>query len=373
MTEPKRIGILTGGGDCPGLNAVIRGVVKCAVHQYQLECVGILDSFDGLIHGPATLPLSWHNVKGLLFRGGTILGSTNKGDPFAYKESVNGKIVTRNYSDAVIENMEKLGLDGLIVIGGDGTMAITNKFVQQKKIRVVGVPKTIDNDIYGTDETFGFNTSVSIVTDALDRLQTTAASHHRVMILETMGRNAGWIALEAGIAGGADVILIPEIPFRIDPIVNTIEARETKGRRFTIICVSEGAAVDGGEQVIQDYVADSAEPVRLGGIAEWLAEQLKKRIKSEVRYTVLGHIQRGGIPSAYDRVLCTRLGTHAVHAFMDGNHSNMVAIHNNKVTLFPIADVAGKNRLVDPDGDTVRAARDTGVSFGDEDGEEFLG
>lgn len=365
MTDIKRIGILTGGGDCPGLNAVIRAVVKCAINRYQMECIGVLDSFDGLITGPAVMPLNWHNVKGLLFMGGTILGSTNKGNPFAYKEIHGDKIVVKDYSEVVMANIYKLGLDAMVVIGGDGTMAIADQFRTKKKLKLVGVPKTIDNDIAGTDVTFGFNTAMSIASEAIDRLQTTATSHHRTMILETMGRGAGWIALESGLASGADVILIPEIPFSIDSIVKKIEERALLGRRSTIIVVAEGAAPIGGKQVTRELVLDSAEPVRLGGIGAWLASQLEGRVNSECRYTVLGHIQRGGIPTAYDRVLCTRFGTAAVHALVNGEFGKMVAMTNGQVSTVPIEEVAGRNRLVDPEGGTVAAAKDTGVSFGD--------
>lgn len=358
------IGILTGGGDCPGLNAVIRAAVKCAISHYNIECLGVLDSFDGLIQGPATIPLTWHNTKGLLFQGGTILGSTNKGDPFAYKTVHGDEVIEEDLSGVVMANIQRLGLDGLIIIGGDGTMAIANKFWQQKNLKLVGVPKTIDNDIWGTEETIGFHTAVEIATDAIDRLQTTATSHHRVMILETMGRNAGWIALYAGLASGADVILIPEIPFTIDAIVAKIKQRRTKGRRSTIICVAEGAAPKGGKQIIWKTVRDSAEPVRLGGIAQWLCEQLENRVDSECRYTVLGHIQRGGIPTGYDRILCTRFGTAAVHAFVNREFGKMVALRENEIKTIPIEEIAGKSRLVDPDSETIQSARDTGVSFG---------
>ena len=366
MIEVKKIGILTGGGDCPGLNAVIRGVVKCAVFRYDIECLGILDSFDGLITGPSVLPLNWHNVGGLLFRGGTILGSTNKGDPFAYKTVKDGKVVERDLSEAVMANVHKLELDALVVIGGDGTMAIADKFVKNKKLKVVGVPKTIDNDIWGTDQTFGFHTAMEIATEAIDRLQTTATSHHRVMILEVMGRHAGWIALYAGLAAGADVILIPEIPFTIDGIVRIIERRARKGRRSTILSVAEGAAPKGGEQIASKVVPDSAEPIRLGGVGAWLSNQLEGRIESECRHTVLGHIQRGGIPTGFDRVLCTQMGTAAVNAVMNGDFGKMVALQNNTIGLVSIDQIAGKTRLVEPDCDVVRAARDTGVSFGEE-------
>ena len=366
MTNIKRIGILTGGGDCPGLNAVIRAVVRCAVMRYNIECLGVLDSFDGLIEGPAVIPLSWHRTKGLLFQGGTILGSTNKGDPFAYKVRVGNQVVEEDRSEAVMANIEKLELDGLIIIGGDGSMAIANKFWERKKLNLVGVPKTIDNDIWGTDETFGFHTAVEIATDAIARLQTTATSHHRVMILETMGRNAGWIALHAGLASGADVILMPEIPFQLEAVVSKIKERSTQGSKSTIICVAEGAAPIGGKQITREFVPDSAEPVRLGGIAEWLSKELKRHIQTECRYTVLGHIQRGGIPTGYDRILCTRLGTAAVHSFVNSEFGKMVALRGNVIQTIPITDIAGKTRLVDPGNDLIRAARDTGVYFGDE-------
>lgn len=366
MIPINRIGVLTGGGDCPGLNAVIRAVVKSAVFRNDIECLGILDSFNGLIEGPATLPLTWHNTGGLLFQGGTILGSTNKGDPFAYKTIEGGEVIERDMSEAVMANVEKLGLDAVVIIGGDGTMTIANKFWQKKKLKMIGVPKTIDNDIYGTDETFGFHTAMEIATEAMDRLQTTATSHHRVMILETMGRNAGWIALTSGLAAGADVILIPEIPFTLEAIIGKIEQRRTKGRKSTLICVAEGAAYKGGKQVTRDYIADSAEPIRLGGIGQHLCKQLEGKIKSECRYTVLGHIQRGGIPTGYDRVLCTRFGAAAVRGLIDGKFGQMVAISDNQINYVPIDQIAGKTRLVDPECDTVRAARDTGVYFGDE-------
>lgn len=366
MASIKRIGILTGGGDCPGLNAVIRAVVRCAITRHNIDCLGVLDSFDGLIEGPATIPLNWHRTRGLLFQGGTILGSTNRGDPFAYKVQVKNRIVEEDRSEAVIASVDKLELDGLIIIGGDGTMAIANKFWQRKRLKLVGVPKTIDNDIWGTDETFGFHSAVEIATDAIARLQTTAASHHRVMILETMGRNAGWIALHAGLASGADVILLPEIPFTLDAVVAKIEQRRTRGSKSTIICVAEGAAPQGGKQITRYVVPDAAEPIRLGGIAERLCEELKGRIQPECRYTVLGHIQRGGIPSAYDRILCTRLGTAAVHAFVNGEFGKMAALRGNTIEMIPMEDIAGKNRFVDPANDLIRAARDTGVYFGDE-------
>ncbi len=365
MKTIKRIGILTCGGDCPGLNSVIRAVTKCAIVEYGLEVFGIYDSFDGLLGIPKARRLKMDDVKGLLFRGGTVLGSTNKGDPFEYRRIVCGKLVVEDLSDEVVQNIEHLGLDGLVVIGGDGTMAIANKFVERKGIPIVGVPKTIDNDIPETDRTFGFDTAVAIATEAIDRLQTTASSHHRILVVETMGRNAGWIALEAGLAGGADIILIPEIPFRVEAIVEAIDERERYGRRSTIICAAEGARPVGGKQFVERIVKDSAEPVRLGGIARWLCNELEGKVRAECRAIVLGHIQRGGTPTASDRVLCTRLGVEAVNALVRGETGTMVVVRNNEIGTVPIAKIAGKQRLVDPESDIIRATRATAVSFGD--------
>jgi 6-phosphofructokinase 1 len=362
----KRIGILTGGGDCPGLNSVIRAVTKCAIVEHGLEVIGIFDSFDGLIGVPKARSLRMDDVKGLLFRGGTILGSTNKGDPFGFRRTVSGQKIEEDLSDKVVDNVERLGLDALVVIGGDGTMAIANKFVERKRIRIVGVPKTIDNDIPETDRTFGFDTAVAIAAEAIDRLQTTASSHHRILALETMGRNAGWIALEAGLAGGADVILIPEIPFKVDVVVGAINERERYGRRSTIICAAEGAKPTGGKQFIERIVEDSAEPVRLGGVARWLCEQLEGQVRAECRAIVLGHIQRGGTPTATDRVLCTRFGVEAVNAIIRGETGRMVVVRQDEIGTVPIKEIAGRQKLVDPDSDIVRAARSTAVSFGDE-------
>ncbi|HEC83121.1 MAG TPA: ATP-dependent 6-phosphofructokinase [Firmicutes bacterium] len=365
MKEIKRIGILTCGGDCPGLNSVIRAVTKCAIVEYGLEVFGIYDSFDGLLGIPKARRLKMDDVKGLLFRGGTVLGSTNKGDPFEYRRIVCGKVIVEDLSDEVVQNIERLGLDALVVIGGDGTMAIANKFVERKGVPIVGVPKTIDNDIPETDRTFGFDTAVAIATEAIDRLQTTASSHHRILVVETMGRNAGWIALEAGLAGGADIILIPEIPFKIEAIVAAIDERERYGRRSTIICVAEGARPVGGEQFVERIVKDSAEPIRLGGIARWLCDVLEGKVRAECRAIVLGHIQRGGTPTASDRVLCTRLGVEAVNALVRGETGTMVVVRNNEIGTVPIARIAGRQKLVDPESDIVRAARATAVSFGD--------
>ena len=368
MKKIVRIGILTGGGDCPGLNSVIRAVAKCAIVDFGLEVYGIFDSFDGLIGEPRAKRLQMDDVKGLLFRGGTILGSTNKGDPFAYRKVVSGKMIEEDHSDDVVENFGRLGLDAIVVIGGDGTMAIANKFVERKHLPIVAVPKTIDNDIPGTDRTFGFDTAVAIATEAIDRLQTTASSHHRTLVVETMGRNAGWIALESGLAGGADVILIPEIPFTVEAVAGAINERERYGRRSTIVCAAEGAKPAGGQQFIEKVVEDSAEPIRLGGIARWLCDQLEGRVRAECRAIVLGHVQRGGTPTANDRVLCTRLGVEAVQAIMRGESGSMVVTRDNAVGTIPIGMIAGRLKTVNPDSDIIRSARSTAVSFGDQCG-----
>jgi phosphofructokinase-like protein len=366
MNKITRIGILTGGGDCPGLNSVIRAVTKCAIVDFGLEVHGIFDSFDGLIGDPRAKRLRMDDVKGLLFRGGTILGSTNKGDPFAYRKVVSGRVIEEDHSDDVVENVGRLGLDALVVIGGDGTMAVADKFVERKHLPIVGVPKTIDNDIPGTDRTFGFDTAVSIATDAIDRLQTTASSHHRTLVVETMGRNAGWIALSSGLAGGADVILIPEIPFTVDAVAAAIDERERYGRRSTIVCAAEGAKPVGGGQFVEKTIEDSAEPIRLGGIARWLCDQLESRVRAECRAIVLGHIQRGGTPTASDRVLCTRLGVEAVRALMRGESGSMVVTKDSTVGTVPISMIAGKQKTIDPGSDIIQAARSTAVSFGNE-------
>lgn len=360
----KRLGILTGGGDCAGLNPVIRAVTKCAINRYGIGMVGIRDGFEGLMGDPRTISLTGNMVKGLLYRGGTILGSSNKGDPFAYKRVVDDKLVTTDRSDEVLQNINNLELDALLVVGGDGTNIIGLKLFD-RGVPVIGIPKTIDNDLEATDITFGFDTAVNIVTEAIDRLQSTAESHHRVMVVETMGRHAGWIALEAGLAGGADVILIPEIPFTMESVAEAIRSREKMGRRFTIISIAEGAKPFGGEQVVKKVVKDSFETIRLGGISQLVCEWLEMEKVAECRATVLGHVQRGGTPTAFDRNLCTRMGTAAVHAAVNGDFGKMVVLRGGKISTVPIKDAVKQIRTVDPEGEWVRAAKDTGVSFGD--------
>ncbi|MDP8223426.1 MAG: ATP-dependent 6-phosphofructokinase [Candidatus Lernaella stagnicola] len=361
----KRIGILTGGGDCAGLNAVIRAITKCAMSRYGTTVVGIRDGFEGLLGEPRTLSLTPSMVKGLLYRGGTILGSSNKGDPFNYKMVAGDRVTTIDRSDEALQNIRNLELDALFVIGGDGTNAIGYGFFQ-RGVPVIGIPKTIDNDLGATDVTFGFDTAVNVVCDAIDRLQTTAESHHRVMIVETMGRNAGWIALQAGLAGGADVILIPEISWSVESVAKAVHARRKMGRNFTIICVAEGATPVDKEQVIKRIVKDSSETIRLGGIAHQLCEWLTPFDVGECRGTEMGHVQRGGTATAFDRNLCTRMGAYAVHVAARGDFGKMVVLRNSQVATEDIYEAIKKIRLVEPDSDWVAAARDTGVCFGDE-------
>ncbi|PWX52302.1 6-phosphofructokinase [Clostridium perfringens] len=313
MMQPiKKIAILTGGGDCPGLNAVIRAVTRTAILKYGYEVIGYKFGYRGLYNNDF-VKLDLDSVSGILHRGGTILHSSNKDNLFDYQvEDENGKIVKKDVSNVGVENLKKEGVDALVVIGGDGTLTSARDFAR-KGVNVIGVPKTIDNDLLATDVTFGFNTATEIATEALDRLHTTAESHHRIMLLEVMGRNAGWIALESGIAGSADVILLPEIPYDINKIVEKVKEREEAGKQFTIIVVAEGAKPKDGEVVVSKIVDDSPDPIRLGGIANKLAIDLEGLIKNhEIRSTVLGHIQRGGNTSTYDRILSTKYGVKAL-------------------------------------------------------------
>lgn len=357
MSRSPRIGLLTGGGDCPGLNAVIRAVTKSLILHHKAEVFGFEDGFEGLIEQRAR-PLSFNDVSGILTDGGTILGTSNKANPFGFY-----KLGGKDVSDDVVRYVKDFGLDGLVVLGGDGTMAISHR-LQQMGVNIIGVPKTIDNDIVGTDRTFGFDTAVAIATDAVDRLHSTAQSHHRVMILETMGRYAGWIALYAGTAGGADVILIPEIPYDIDEIVRACREREKRGKRFTIITIAEGAKPEGGDLTVQRRVDDSPDPLRLGGAGHVLAQALEPRLTNEVRTTILGHIQRGGTPTAFDRNLSTLFGAYAAAMVRDSVSGRMVAIQENRLTSIPLEDVADKTRTVELDAPMLAAASALGTSFG---------
>ena len=356
----QRVGILTGGGDAPGLNAVIRAVVKAA-SRAGIECIGLEDSFDGLIYPERSRTLTLHDVTGILRVGGTILGTTNRGNPFVYPlDTADGPV---DYSDRCIENFHKLGLDALIVIGGDGTLTIAYEF-HKRGLPVVGVPKTIDNDIVETVMTFGFDTAVAFATEAIDRLHTTAESHHRIMVVEVMGRYAGWIALYAGIAGGADIILIPEIPFDLRKVAARILERERFGARFSIVVTAEGAhEVGGGRSIVEAGTPDKVE--RLGGLAEHISTELEALTGKESRYVVLGHLQRGGAPLAYDRMLATRFGSFAVELLQRGEFGVMTALRSPDIVAVPLPEVVGRTRNVPTDGDIVRTARNLGICLGD--------
>ncbi|MDP8925127.1 MAG: 6-phosphofructokinase [Chloroflexota bacterium] len=360
----NNIGILTAGGDCPGLNAVIRAFVKAAERGHHWKILGIPDGYEGLVNDAPLRPLDSDVVRGILPRGGTILGTSNRCNPFAIRRMVNGELEVADESERAVAKIREHGVDALVVIGGDGSLGIGLRLQQQYGIPVVGVPKTIDNDLSGTDVTFGFDTAVATATDAIDKLHSTAESHHRVMILEVMGRNAGWIALEAGLAGGGDIILIPEIPFRVEQIAEDIEERGRRGRHFSIVVAAEGAYPAGGEPVLAMRVGPDGFP-RLGGIGVWLAEQLSQRVRYEVRATVLGHLQRGGSPSPFDRVLASRLGTHAAHLVGARDFGKMVGVRGADIVPVPIEQAVGVQKLVPPSGERVTTARYLGVSFGD--------
>ena len=358
-----RIGVLTGGGDCPGLNAVIRAVVKTAIHQYNDEAVGIRDGFSGLISN-RVLPLDLDKVSGIMPRGGTILGSSNRDNPFAYAQTINGKLVKNDVSSIVVENYKGNKLDCLVVIGGDGTLDIAHKLTA-KGLNVIGIPKTIDNDLSATDTTFGHDTAIGTVMDALDKIHTTAESHHRVMVVEVMGRDAGWISIAAGIAGGGHIILIPEIPFDIEKIAQTIYQRKERGKHFTVIVVAEGARQKDGDRIIKRIVEGASETVRLGGVGEMVAGELEKLTGLEARTTVLGHIQRGGSPSAFDRILATRYGAAAVFHAHEGDFDHMVALRTPEILAIPLERALHKMKQVPVDGSHVITARRVGISFGD--------
>lgn len=359
----RRIGVLTGGGDAPGLNAVIRAVVKTAIREYGLSVIGFLNGFGGLIKNQAR-ELTEQDVVGILPRGGTILGTTNRDNPFHYPVIKGGKKEFVDVSDRIFENISIHGVDALIIIGGDGSLSIA-KELYEKGLPVVGVPKTIDNDLLATDQTFGFDTALTTATEALDKLHTTAESHHRVMVLEVMGRYAGWIALAAGIAGGADVILIPEIPYRIEKVIEKINQREVQGKKFSIIVVAEGARPVDGEMVVQRKVEDSFDPIRLGGIGQVVAQQVEDATGKETRVTVLGHLQRGGSPTAYDRILATRYGTGAVQLVMEGRFGHMVSLRGTSIVAVPLTEATGRIRTVPLDSDLLRTARQLGICLGD--------
>lgn len=356
------VGILTGGGDCPGLNAVIRSVAKPAISYFNAKVIGILDGFEGLVEGRMRV-LSALDVSGIVNIGGTILGTSNKGDPFRYPVQSGDAVTIMDCSRRAKENYTNWGLDALVAIGGDGTMHIAQKF-SKMGMNVIGVPKTIDNDLEATDVTFGYDSALSVATEAIDRLQTTASAHHRVIVVEVMGRYAGWIALGAGIAGGADVILIPEIPFRWQSIFDHL-IRRSVGARFSIVCVAEGARPVGGSIVVQEKDAKRTDPIRLGGIGNFVATKITEETGLETRVTVLGHLQRGGSPTGFDRVLATRFGAVALEAAYQGNFGCMVALKGRDVTTVPLKDAIRRQRLVPPDSQLILSAWSVGTCLGD--------
>ena len=328
-----RVGILSGGGDAPGTNAVIRAVVRRGIREYNDVLLGIKDGWRGLLEG-SFVELDLKTTTGILQLGGSILGFSRT-NPFKHEEGV----------EKVMENFKKAMLDALIVIGGDDTLSVAHKMAAFK-LNCVGVPKTIDNDVSGTDYTFGFNTAVSIATETLDRLHSTAEAHHRVMILEVMGRYTGWIAIAAGIAGGADAILIPEKPFSVAEICKYIKCRQDRGRNFSLVVVAEGAKPEGGKEVLYGQKVDEFGNVRFGGIGYWLGKEIEKSVEIETRVVVLGHLQRGGTPTAFDRILATRYGIHAIDLVHQEEFGKMVAIRGDKIISIELKDVIGKRKSV---------------------------
>ncbi len=364
MPTPRpRLGILTGGGDCPGLNAVIRAVVKGG-HRLGYECLGFLRGYEGLVQPVSWTPLDPGIVANIHTQGGTIIGSSNTGRFTALVGENEQVRIDPALIDEAGRTLEKLGVCGLVCVGGDGSLSIALQF-HERGIPVVGVPKTIDNDLGATATTFGFDSAVACATDALDRLHTTAASHERVMVLEVMGRHAGWIALHAGIAGGGDVILIPEIDWDFDHVCRAVRAREEEGKRYTLVVVAEGARLPGGASV---HSGDGGQrrQVRLGGVGEAVAKEISARLGREVRTVVLGHLQRGGGPTTFDRVLATQFGAHAVRLVHQGRFGEMVCSRPPDIASVPIREAVSRLSCVDPSSSAVLAARALGISFGDE-------
>jgi phosphofructokinase-like protein len=369
----KKVAIMTGGGDCPGLNPVIRAVVKTAILKYGLEVVGIKNGYHGLYH-KSFVPITLDDVSEIIDVGGTILYSSNKDNLFIYPvrdengeivRDADGQIQYHDVSDVAVQNLKDENIDAIFILGGDGTLTSGRDFAR-KGVNVIAIPKTIDNDLACTDYTFGFDTALSVATEALDRLRTTAKSHHRIMVLEVMGRGAGWIALEAGIAGAADAILIPEIPYDIQKVADKINADRKAGKEFSIVVVAEGAKSVDGKMVILKVREDSPDPIRLGGVGNVIAEELEDLVGLEARATILGHIQRGGTPTGHDRVLSTRFGVAACELCMEGKFGNMVVLKGGQIGYVSLEDVIGqKTKNVDPNGELVQIAKSIGITFGD--------
>ncbi|MGF1525071.1 MAG: ATP-dependent 6-phosphofructokinase [Leptolyngbyaceae cyanobacterium] len=362
MANIKRIGILTSGGDCAGLNPAIRAVIHRAIGTYGWDVYGILCATRGLLERPPQVKhLELNDTYSMLTTGGTVLGTTNKGNPFAFPMS-DGTLCDR--SEEIIEGYYQLGLDALIGVGGDGSLAILRRLAQQGGIKLVAIPKTIDNDLGSTERAIGFDTAVNIATEALDRLHFTAASHSRVMILEVMGRDAGHIAISAGIAGGADIILIPEIQYSLEVICNHIQSLQQQGRSYAKVVVAEAVCMESGEKVTQNHGMGQH---RLGGIGQYLADEIFARIEAETRVTVLGHIQRGGIPSPLDRLTATAFGVAATDLIAQGRFDRMVSWQNRRVVDVPIKSAIAHYEAVDPQGTLVRTARAMGICLGEPD------
>lgn len=358
----KRIGLLTGGGDCPGLNAVISAVIKVAHNECDMQVIGFLDGYEGLVENRFR-ELSLNDASGILAQGGTILGTSNRANPFRFPVLQDEEYIYLDRSSQAVRNFESLGLDVLIAIGGDGTMAASAGMLE-KGIPVIGVPKTIDNDLFGTDVTFGFDSAVSTATDAIDRIHTTAQSHHRVMIIEVMGRNAGWLALYSGLAGGGDIILMPEFPYDIEAVCDKVKSRNARGKLFSIVVVGEGARAAGGERVIRQIVKNSPDAIRLGGISHQVAAQIEGLIEIECRVTILGHLLRGGSPTPFDRVLATRFGVEAVQMAARQEYGRMVVLRGTELDSVSIKEVGGRQRILTPDHPLLATAMSMGVSLG---------
>jgi ATP-dependent phosphofructokinase / diphosphate-dependent phosphofructokinase len=366
MEKPKKLLVLTGGGDCPGLNAVIRGIAKRARKEKNWEVYGSVEAFNGVFSNPPELiKLTRSKTAGIHVRGGTILRTTNKGNPIHFPVvQADGTIKYIDRSEELVNRIKELGFDAVINIGGDGSQKISQALFE-KGLNIIGVPKTIDNDLSSTDMTFGFQTAVQIATDSFDKLVTTAESHDRVMIMEVMGRDAGWIALHTAIAGGAEICLIPEIPYDVNKIVKRIQSRYVNGKGFVNIVISEGAKAKDGS-IVSSQGSKGSEHVRLGGVAYQLSKQLKDAgCEAEIRETVLGHVQRGGGPTAFDRVLATLFGVKAVELLLEGSFGRMVALKNNTIASVTLEEATKKYNFVDKNGYIVKAAKGLGISFGD--------
>ncbi|MDH3892655.1 MAG: ATP-dependent 6-phosphofructokinase [candidate division Zixibacteria bacterium] len=360
--EIRRIGVLTGGGDCPGLNAVIRAIVKTAHNDYDLEVIGFSDGYEGLIENRYRR-IDLGDASGILAQGGTILGTSNRADPFNFPVLQGEEYIYLDRSSQAVRNFESLGLDALIAIGGDGTMA-ASAGMMKLGLPIVGVPKTIDNDLFGTEVTFGFDSACVTATDAIDKIHTTAQSHHRVMIVEVMGRYAGWLALCSGLAGGGDIVLLPEFPYDIEAVCDAVRTRNARGKNFSIVVVGEGSSPVGGEMTVARTIATSPDAKRLGGVSHGVAAQVEGLTNIECRVTILGHLLRGGSPSAFDRLLATRYGVESVHLVARGEVGRMVGLQNQQMISVPIEDVAGKVRTVAPDHPLLKVAQSLGICLG---------